>query len=461
MLDVIVVGAGFSGLQAAYSAQQEGLSVAVVEARDRVGGKSWSVPLASNRGVADLGAAWVNPSKQPRIWSYARQFNMSQDNTVQRLTGTAVMQVTPQERIEYPFGITPEFPPHIKKNLEYIRDHVHAESMKPGPPNVEDDNVSLDQYVRNLGALPETIKMVNLWSKAMHGVESTEQSAAFFIDYCRRNTGLLSVRADDETGGNYMRFHQGTQTIAKGIARLIGAHNIHLGNPVASIEDCETHLNVLTTTGKSFRARKCIMSIPSTMWRELTFSPPLPEALKTVAGSTRLGNYNKVIVAWDKPWWRDLGYNGFFMSYEGGPLALARDTSVDEKGLFALTLFVQGDVGYAWTQLPPHERRSTILNQLANIFKVGYDSELYKPIEFFEMIWKGETFSRGALVPITKIGHLTKYASVYGKPTGNLHFVGTEFAPCWKGYMEGALASGEVGAKEAAEAIKNSPRAKL
>lgn len=237
MLDLIVIGAGFSGLQAAYSAQQAGLSVVVVEARDRVGGKSWSVPLASNRGTADLGAAWVNPSKQHRIWSYAKQFGIDKDNTVQRLTGKAIMNVKPGERIVYPFGITPEvsrsmhwlcrffhlavpfadnfdvrfkFTPEVKKNLEYIRDHVQAESLKPGPPKVEDDNVSMDQYVRALGALPETCKMVNVWTKAMHGVESHEESAAYFIDYCRKNTGLLSVRGDDDQGGNYMRLHAGT-----------------------------------------------------------------------------------------------------------------------------------------------------------------------------------------------------------------------------------------------------------
>ncbi|VUC30119.1 unnamed protein product [Clonostachys rosea] len=461
MLDLIVIGAGFSGLQAAYSAQQAGLSVVVVEARDRVGGKSWSVPLASNRGTADLGAAWVNPSKQHRIWGYAKQFGMDKNNTVQRLTGKAVMNVKPGERIVYPFGITPEFSPEVKKNLEYIRDHVQAESLKPGPPKVEDDNVSMDQYVRALGALPETCKMVNVWTKAMHGVESHEESAAYFIDYCRKNTGLLSVRGDDDQGGNYMRLHAGTQSIAKGIARLIGAHNILLSNPVASIENLDSHVNVYTTTGKVLRARKCIVSLPSTMWKELTFNPPLPQELKTISDNTKLGNYNKVIVAWDKPWWRDLGFNGFFMSFEGGPVALGRDTSVEEKGLYAFTLFVQGNAGYEWSQKPAHERRAIILNQLASVFNVGYDSELYKPIEIFEMVWKGETFSRGALVPITRIGDLTKYASVYGKPTGNLHFVGTEFAPVWKGYLEGALASGEVGAKEVAEAISSSPIAKL
>lgn len=108
MFDIIVVGAGFSGLQAAYSAQQAGRSVIVLEARDRVGGKSWSVPVSNGRGVADLGAAWVNDTLQPRVWSYIQRFGYADKTVKQRLDHTAVMVTAEGKRIEYPYGITPE-----------------------------------------------------------------------------------------------------------------------------------------------------------------------------------------------------------------------------------------------------------------------------------------------------------------------------------------------------------------
>lgn len=115
MFDVVVVGAGLSGLQAAYVAQQAGLSVVVVEARDRVGGKTWSVPLASGRGYADLGAAWVNDRTQSRISKYIHQFGLPM--VTQRLEGRAVMQVSEDDRIEFPFGITPEVGPSAIPHL--------------------------------------------------------------------------------------------------------------------------------------------------------------------------------------------------------------------------------------------------------------------------------------------------------------------------------------------------------
>lgn len=199
------------------------------------------------------------------------------------------------------------------------------------------------------------------------------------------------------------------------------------------------------------------------MYKELNICPPLPKPLHEVVDSTYLGNYNKTIVVYDKHWWKDLGYNGFFMSYDGGPLTLGRDTSIPENRVYAMTLFVQGDRGEGWTKLYPHERRHAVLNQLAKIFNQGLESEVYKPIEVFDMIWKHEQYSRGALVPITQLGHLTNYASVYGHPTGNLHFVGTEYASVWKGYMEGALDSGASGAQQVFDALKkqNDGRARL
>lgn len=106
MFDVIVIGAGLAGLQAAYSCQKQGLSILVLEGRSRVGGKTWTVPLSSGRGNADLGAAWINDTKQKRIWAYAKQFGLRV--VKQRIEGTAIMEVSDNERQVYPFGIIPD-----------------------------------------------------------------------------------------------------------------------------------------------------------------------------------------------------------------------------------------------------------------------------------------------------------------------------------------------------------------
>ncbi|KAH6658851.1 putative flavin-containing amine oxidase [Plectosphaerella plurivora] len=445
MLDIVVIGAGFSGLQAAYSAQKAGLSVAVVEARDRVGGKSHSIPLASSRGTADLGAAWVNQHLQPRVWSFIERLGLAVNIVKQRLGRTAVLVTADDQRIEFPYGITPEFSQEEKDNLVKIRDHIQAKSLNTEAPGRKDDSVSLDQYVRDLGASPKTVAMINLWTRVMHGLESTEESAAFFIDYCRTNHGLLAIRADDETGGNYMRLTSGTQSIARGLADLVGHKHIHLSSPVLSIEDKKTHVVVTTRNSRTFEAKKLILSIPSTMYRELQFFPSLPPRLEQIASHTKLGHYNKALVFYDRPWWREGGFNGFIMSFKG-PVCVARDTSVDKDGVYGLTCFLNGAPGEAWAKTSPSERRRVTVQQLAEMFRGG--EEALSPREFVDQIWKHEEFSRGALVPVPAIGHYTEFADVYGKPVGNIHFAGTEYSRHWKGYIEGALSAGEVAAEE-------------
>lgn len=105
MLDVIVVGAGLSGLQAAWDVQKAGYTVLVLEARNRVGGKTYSAPLASGRGCVELGAAWINDTNQHRMYGHARRFGL--ELVKQSIEGDVVMQE--KEKVHrFPFGTTPK-----------------------------------------------------------------------------------------------------------------------------------------------------------------------------------------------------------------------------------------------------------------------------------------------------------------------------------------------------------------
>lgn len=104
--DVIVVGAGLSGLQAAYDVQKAGLSCLVLEARNRVGGKTWSVPLANGNGSVDIGAAWTNDTNQSHIWGYTQKFGI--ELIKQNTEGNCIFQDKDGETHAFAYGTSPK-----------------------------------------------------------------------------------------------------------------------------------------------------------------------------------------------------------------------------------------------------------------------------------------------------------------------------------------------------------------
>jgi monoamine oxidase len=101
--DVIVVGAGLAGLSAALRLHESGVKVLVLEARDRLGGKTWSRELAG--GVVDMGAAWINDSNQSSMWALAQRFGL--ETLVQNVKGDIVMQDLDGRSHTFKYGGTP------------------------------------------------------------------------------------------------------------------------------------------------------------------------------------------------------------------------------------------------------------------------------------------------------------------------------------------------------------------
>lgn len=105
-VDVVVVGAGLSGLQTAYDLQKTGLSCVVVEARDRVGGKTWSVEPSGDGKVVDLGAAWINDTNQARVHELTRKLGL--ETVIQNTTGNVVQEELGGAKSTFPYGTVPQ-----------------------------------------------------------------------------------------------------------------------------------------------------------------------------------------------------------------------------------------------------------------------------------------------------------------------------------------------------------------
>lgn len=225
-------------------------------------------------------------------------------------------------------------------------------------------------------------------------------------------------------------------------------------SPVREIRQLEDSV-VVTSARGTYRCLRVVISVPTPLYKEITFNPPLPAAKQQLSTTSKLGTYCKSILVYSSPWWRKSGLCGLLQS-PIGPSAVTRDTSIDEQGHYSLTCFIVGQPARDWADKSPAKRQASVLDQIRRVY--GAFATVEEPIEIVEQIWPNEQWSQGCPCPALPVGGLTNLGHVLRAPYGKLHFVGTETAYEWKGYMDGAVRSGERGAEEV---ITKLGRAKL
>ncbi|EXJ72099.1 uncharacterized protein A1O5_04603 [Cladophialophora psammophila CBS 110553] len=457
--DVVIVGAGLSGLQAALTVHHERLSYLVLEARDRVGGKT--LTLRSSEGVvkSDLGAAWINDSNQSRMWELAKDLGLH--TYVQNTQGDVVVQDFDGKLVKFPYGDVPKYPSQddtescisIRDLVEDISTTQMPSIFAAGPHREQLDSISFETFLRQAKVTEKAFATAQVWTHAMLGVDPAEVSALYFLEYCAAGGGLMTMRSDCKDGGQYLRIQEGTAAFAEGMAQRLKPGSIKLDSPVGKIEQQDGTVSI-STRGRSpqvYRARKVILSIPTPVYRTIKFSPSLPAAKSGVANHTRYGFYTKYIVRFSKTFWTDRGLCGLGQSFIG-PVSVFRDTSLGDDA--CMTCFIGGRFGRKWAVQDAERKKASVLKQIGDMFADGRDiSPLF--MEAYESPWMDEEFSGwGCPCPAMPPGVLADGWKALCAPFGNIHFVGTELSTVWRGYMEGAIRSGESGAMQAMAELK-------
>lgn len=271
-----------------------------------------------------------------------------------------------------------------------------------------------------------------------------------FLEVARGALGIINLRYDGKDGAQHLRIKEGTQSIALGMAKLLPVGTIRLNAPVKSIVQKHPRSYVVTTsTGIQLKSRKVIVTVPGPAYKNISFSPSLPPQRQLYTTAVRYGCYVKYLCLFKSPFWRRQGSCGLAQSFRG-PMNHCRDTSVDEQENYALTCFLASKPGRSWLQLSEEERQVAVLEQLGSLFAVGYEAvkdELLGTIasEWMQDPWGGWGCPFAAPPPGT-IG-LSDEAELSSARFEGIHFVGTELTNEWRGYMEGALRSGEKGAQ--------------
>lgn len=262
------------------------------------------------------------------------------------------------------------------------------------------------------------------------------------------------MRSDCKDGGQYLRVKQGTQLISKGLAASLPTGTIRLNSAVTTISQLDTGIVLVKTKdGSSFQAKKVISAIPQTVLRTITFSPPLPREKALLTDSFKYGYYTKVMLRFSHPFWVEKGCCGLVQSFKG-PASVIRDTSVPADGKWILTCFLAGRPGEEWSKGAEKERTEALVKQVGELWENAKKAK-ESFVEALGHEWSKEEYSGwGCPCPSLGPGVLTKVGHTLREPFGNIHFAGTETADVWKGYMEGAVRSGDRAGDEVIEELK-------
>lgn len=316
------------------------------------------------------------------------------------------------------------------------------------------DGLTFKAYLEQHDASPLAIATASVWTRAMLGQEPEDISALFFLNYCKSGGGLLQMRSDRKHGAQYLRVRQGTQLFARGLASSLPPKTVFLSTPVTSIHQFANGHGVEVAAGNlKLHAKKVILSVPTPVYKTINFSPPLPYAKYVLANSTNYGYYTKAMLMFRRPFWIENGFCGLAQSLLG-PASVVRDTSSPVDNKHVLTCFMASDLGRAWSLLPGEEQSQVLLNQVAGLFN-GANSVEKEFIGIVSHEWTEEQYSGfGCPCAAMPPGVLDSVGSSLREVFGGIHFVGTETAGEWKGYMEGAVRSGERGASEVLNSLK-------
>jgi putrescine oxidase len=442
--DVVVIGAGATGLTAATRLRDAGRSVVVLEARDRVGGRLLTDEIDGQ--MYEVGGQWVSPDQTALIDTLERlgldtyeryregeSVYVGADGEAKRFTGDIFPASAHTEgEIERLIALLDE----LVASLDVAAPWAH-------PRAAEFDHVSFRTWLEQQSDDAEARDNIALFiADAM----LTKPAHAFSLLQAllmAASAGSFSNLVDADFILD-RRVIGGLQQVPLRLAAQLDADDLRLSQPVRGIRYSDDGATV-TTDDLSVSARHVIVAVPPNLYSRIDYSPPLPRLRQQALQHQSLGLVIKVHASYPTPFWRDAGLSGTaFSPYQIVHEAYDNSNFGEQRG--TLVGFVSDEKADALFRLPAGERRARILASLAEY----YGPEALDPVVYYESDWAAEEWTQGAYAASFDLGGLTRYGAMQLEPVGPLRFGSSDTASEGYQHVDGAI---RVGQRLAAEIL--------
>jgi monoamine oxidase len=444
-VDVCVVGAGYAGLTAARRLSQGGKSVAVLEARHRIGGRIWTQHLADGSPV-DRGGAWLAPYHD-RIFNLAGEVGVS---TYKTWVEGAHLLVDGDRTRRYT-GLIPKISPLAVVTIALAQWKIDrmAKSVPVDAPwnakrAAEWDRRTVADFVARSGIRTPIGR--DLFEMAVRGLFTGDLNDTSFLHL------LFLVRAHHsinnlfsiEGGAQENMVDGGAGSIAQRVAETLG-DAVRLNAPVRSITQAADHV-VVESSDLTVGARHVVVTVPPALALEIAFDPVLPDDRVALYRNAVAGPESKTLIVYDEPFWRADGFSGQTAG-PGSASEVTLDASPASGSPGVIASFAFGAVAARVDALDPAERRRAVLDALTA--RLG--SRAATAVDYIETAWWAEQWTRGCSMAHLTPGTLTRYGPLLREPFGLVHWAGTETSTTSHGAIDGAVRSGERAATEILE----------
>ncbi|PPJ13977.1 monoamine oxidase [Nocardia nova] len=441
-VDCCVIGGGFAGLTAALRLKQAGRSVAVLEARDRLGGRTFTEVRGDGCWI-DRGGAWIGPG-QDRVRALMNEFGVGSyrqytdgqalmvvDGKQYRYTGTIPWTMSPWASINLGAGFAELA--HLCKSipLDAPWDAKNAEKW---------DRITLAQWLNRTVRSRTAHDLLETAIAGSYTSAASEVSMLFALYQMASGGGpnfVFSVRG----GSQDSRPVGGMGAIYRAMAAELG-ETIRLSQPVHGIEQDDAGVTV--HAGRSaLRAHRAIVAVPLAIAGQIRYEPMLPVDRSLLHQRVPSGSIIKTSVVYAEPFWRHDGLSGQSAA-PGSPATVTLDACTDTARPGILCVITEGPTARRIGHLDATDRRTAILRELAGRFGTKAGS----PEDYVEQDWSAERYSGGGMLSHTPTGVLTQFGRALREPCDRIHWAGTESSAVMCGWVDGAVRSGERAASE-------------